>query len=110
MSKSNPYPKLPRIVAICAVQPYHLTCDWTTGETRVINLEPLLRARSHAPKSKYRTLLEPAYFITVSLNEEAQTIGWDNGLDFCPDVLYEMSDLVAVFESQPLEPVGLPAT
>jgi hypothetical protein len=33
-------------------------------------------------------LSDPAFFQQVSVDEEAGTVQWPNGVDLCPDVLY----------------------
>jgi hypothetical protein len=75
---------------ILSVEPYKLTIEFRNGEIRVVDLEPKIRSRSTTPESKYRSLLNFDYFKKVKVQEEWDTIYWDNGLDFCPDVLYRM--------------------
>ncbi|MBI4646258.1 MAG: DUF2442 domain-containing protein [Bacteroidia bacterium] len=70
--------------------PYKLTLKFNTGEIKIINLEKKIKARSKTESSKYKALLDPDYFNSVKLQPEWETIYWDNGLDFCPDVLYNM--------------------
>jgi hypothetical protein len=72
------------------VEPYKLTIEFKNGEIRVVDLETKIRSRSTTPESKYRRLLNFDYFKKVKVQEEWETIYWDNGLDFCPDVLYQM--------------------
>jgi hypothetical protein len=76
---------------IVNVEPYTLTLQFNTGETKKINIEKQLREWSQTPESKFRQLLEPNYFTTVKLDKELETVYWDNGIDFCPDVLYSLS-------------------
>jgi Protein of unknown function (DUF2442) len=99
---------------IVDVQPYRLTLKFSAGEVRLVNLEPLLKAKATSPQSAYQRLLDPAVFCQVRLDCEARTIYWeglarcvgDDGteqpapLEFCPDVLYEMSQPVSETESQ----------
>ena len=75
---------------ILNVEPYKLTIEFKTGEVRVVDLENKIRAKSTTPESKYISLLDFDYFKTVKVQEEWETIFWDNGLDFCPDVLYQL--------------------
>ncbi len=44
------------------------------------------------PDSKFRELLDPDYFVKVRLNREFDSVEWDNRIDFCPDVLYEIGE------------------
>ncbi|MGF1638706.1 MAG: DUF2442 domain-containing protein [Cyclobacteriaceae bacterium] len=43
------------------------------------------------PESKFADLKNPANFKKVKLNEEFESIEWENGIDLCPDVLYQLS-------------------
>ena len=99
---------IPRIQKIISVEPYKVVCLWSTGEIRVVDLENTLRAKSTAQNSSFAPLLEPKRFQEVQLDQESATIYWAEGstmldydgsrkpapLDFCPDVLYEMSTLL----------------
>jgi len=90
---------------ILAVHPYRLTLRFDTGEVRVVELEATLRAKGASPQSAYGRLLDAATFSRVRFDPEARTVCWDGlarettadgaeqaaPLDFCPDVLYELS-------------------
>jgi hypothetical protein len=78
------------IKRVLNAEPYKLTIEFKNGEIKVVDLESKIRAKSTTPGSKYRALLDVNYFKTVMVQEEWETIYWDNGLDFCPDVLYQM--------------------
>jgi hypothetical protein len=80
------------IKEITGVIPYRIKLKFNTGETREVDLEEKLKEWSKTPGSIYRQLLEPEYFKGVKLNTEIETIYWDNGIDFCPDVLYSMAN------------------
>jgi hypothetical protein len=58
-------------------------------QIRTIDLYSKLQKWSDSPDSKFKQLLDPGCFTKVNLNEELQTIYWDNGIDFCPNSLYE---------------------
>jgi len=79
------------IEEIVEVKPFKLTLKFNTGEIRTVDLEKRLKEWSRSPDSKFKALLNPAFFKTVKLHRELETIYWDNGIDFCPDVLYGMS-------------------
>jgi hypothetical protein len=101
-----------KLVAVC---PYRLTLQFNTGEVRLVNLEPTLRAKAGSPQSAYGRLLDPATFSRVRLDPEARTVSWDGlareitpsgveqpaPLDLCPDFLYELS---TPFEQNAIEP------
>ena len=93
---------LPRIKNILSVEPFSIKVLWNTGEIRVIELEKELKTGT---PSVFEKLLDKKTFSSVKLDEEAGTIYWENllnykdldgtikpgPLDFCPDVLYELS-------------------
>ncbi|MBS4027641.1 MAG: DUF2442 domain-containing protein [Ignavibacteriales bacterium] len=96
---------LPHIEQILSVDPYKIICRWSTGEIRIIDLEPTIKSKSHSPESSFAPLLNPIRFREVQLDPESKTIFWANGstmidydgtrkpapLDFCPDMLYNLS-------------------
>ena len=79
------------IKEIVDVHPYKLTLRFNTGETLTVDLEERLKKKSTSEGSWYKALLNPDYFKKVKLHPEMESIYWDNGLDFCPDVLYMMA-------------------
>ena len=78
------------IKEIKEVAPFYLMLRFNTGETLKVDLEDQLKQWSTSPTSKFRELLDHQYFTSVKLYREIETIYWDNGIDFCPDVLYAM--------------------
>lgn len=76
---------------ILSVEPYKLQLEFQNGEVKNIDLEAKLKEWSASRESIFKELLEPAYFAKVKLDPELETVYWDNGIDFCPDVLYSMS-------------------
>ena len=75
---------------IIEVKPYKVTCLFNTKEIREIDLEPTLKKFSTSNVSQ---LKDHNYFQTVKLDSYG-TLCWENGVDFCPDVLYSISILV----------------
>jgi len=62
---------------LLAVHPYRLTLQFNTGEIRVTDLEPMLRAKGASAQSAYGRLLEPATFCRARLDPESRTVCWD---------------------------------
>jgi len=62
---------------------YLLTLEFDNGEERIINMEPLLN------KGKFQELKDPTIFCSVRVSFD--TIEWSNGVDICPEFLYEYS-------------------
>ena len=79
------------IKEIKEVTPFKIKLRFNTGEIKEVDLEAKLKEWSKTPNSIYRELLRPDYFKKVKLNTEIETVYWDNGIDFCPDVLYSMA-------------------
>lgn len=76
---------------ILKAEPYRLILEFDHQDIRVVNLESELKKWSRSPDSKFKALLDPDTFQNVKLNAEIESIYWDNGIDLCPDVLYQMS-------------------
>ena len=78
------------VKSILKVEPFKLTLLFKSGEVKMVDLEDKIKAKSTSPGSKYAALLDYDYFKEVKIQTEWETIYWDNGLDFCPDVLYQI--------------------
>ena len=78
------------IKAIKAVEPYKITLEFNTGETLTVDLKQKIDEWSKSEGSRFRDLTDPEGFGKVKLNSELESIYWDNGIDLCPDVLYQL--------------------
>lgn len=78
------------ITNIIEVRDYAVTCLFNTGETRVVNLRAIIEKYRRINDGLISQLSDPTYFKTVKLDSYG-TLTWDNGVDFDPDNLYEMS-------------------
>jgi len=65
---------------------------FNNNEIRKVNLEPRFREWSTSPQSKFGVLLNINVFKNVRVDQEMETNVWENGIDLCPNVLYEMSE------------------
>jgi hypothetical protein len=106
---------------ILDARPYTLTVRFSNGEIRSVPLEPTLRANASSTDSAYHRLLDPTIFRQVRLDRNAGTVCWDGlavevtadgteqpaPLDFCPDVLYELSTPVAGGATRPADSSAL---
>lgn len=70
------------------VEPFKINVLFNTGETKTVDFNQKLNDWSKSENSKFKDLLNPDYFMTVKLNADLETVYWDNGIDFCPDSLY----------------------
>jgi hypothetical protein len=74
---------------------FELVLLFNNNEIRKINFEPKLKEWTTSPQSKFGQLLNLDLFKTVKLDEEMETLIWENGIDLCPNVLYEMSEPIS---------------
>lgn len=68
------------------VQPqenYHITITFDTGEVFEYDLSNLLN------KGVFQELKDKKKFKQVFINPESKTVTWSNGIDLCPDSLYQ---------------------
>ena len=71
------------VISVRLLSRYIVELGFENGETKVIDLEPLLEGRVFAP------LLEDyELFQQVEVSPEAGTIVWPNGADISPRTLY----------------------
>ena len=75
----------PRITTAQVETGFRVRLGFTDGAEAVVDLAPLVEGRDGV----FAPLQDPAYFALVSVDAEAGTIVWPNGVDLDPDVLYE---------------------
>lgn len=73
------------------IKPYTITARFNTDEVLEIDLESKLKLWSSEPESIYNELLKPDCFKTARYDKEWEIIYWDNGVDFCSDMLYNIA-------------------
>ena len=73
----------PRVVNVKAVEDYHIRLWFTNGEIRIFDVNPYLQT------GLFQELKEKHLFSSVKAF--MGSIQWSNGLDLCPDTLYEGS-------------------
>jgi hypothetical protein len=69
---------------------FSLICEFNNKEIRLIDLSEWVNTFRKANDGWASKLADINYFKTVKLDSYG-TLVWDNQVDFCPDVLYEMS-------------------
>lgn len=74
----------PRIAYARHVQEHILHLIFTNGEEAEIDLGPRIRGRGGV----FSPLEKVDYFAQVTVDPEAHTLVWPNGVDLDPDVLY----------------------
>jgi hypothetical protein len=71
---------------VSTIKNFHLLLEFENDEFRVMDCRPYLK-----DEGLMAELCEPEYFRQVKVDPDLRTIVWPNGMDFCPDVLYEES-------------------
>jgi len=74
------------MVLVRSVKPlekFQVLLEFSNGERKVVDLEPFLHGPIFEPIRE-----NPELFRSVWVDEELGTIGWENGADIDPDVLY----------------------
>lgn len=71
------------IKSVSPLEKYRVLLEFSTGEQKTVDLDPLLRGPIFEPIRNSR-----AMFRTVRVDEALGTIVWPNGADMDPDVLY----------------------
>ena len=71
-----------------------LRLAFDTGETKVVNVRPLLNGPIFEP------LLDVSAFSRVSIDPIARTVVWDNGADLAPEALYALESNASSAGSQ----------
>jgi hypothetical protein len=78
---------MPRITHALPLGQYRLLLSFTDGTTGELDLRKHILDRGGV----FTPLEDPAYFAQVTVDREAGTVTWPNGVDFCPDVLYSLT-------------------
>ncbi len=84
----------PRITHVRHVKDYELEISFADGTVAKLDL----RARIAGRGGVFQPLEAVEFFAQVTVDAEAGTVGWPNGVDFCPDVLYAEATGKAVTE------------
>lgn len=87
--------KLYYIKKIILVESHTVVCKFNTGEVRKINLQNKIKRLAAISPKLFNPLLDKNYFKKVKLDSYG-TLCWDNEVDFCPDVLYQLSQPVTM--------------
>ena len=76
-------PRLPSVVGVAVPRPHLMRLLFDDGAVRDIQYLP-----EEARGSLLEPLRDPDYFARVSVDPEAGTVVWPNGLDLAPEVLH----------------------
>jgi hypothetical protein len=85
MNNQLPWPqRAPRVTAVTALDSHRLHLTFNDGAEGTVDLAGWVIGTGGV----FEPLSDPAYFRQVRLSNSGGTIGWPNGVDLCPDVLY----------------------
>ncbi len=73
----------PRVIKVKPVIDFQLDITFSNGERKVLDMKPYLNT------GRFKELKNEAMFASVVCT--MGSIQWQNGLDLCPDTLYEES-------------------
>jgi hypothetical protein len=71
------------VVEVKALESYRIWVRFSDGVEGVIDLSDLMG------QGVFRELAEPKEFAKIRVDPESRTVAWPNGVDLCPDALYE---------------------
>ena len=80
------------IQKIINVEEYSVVCLFNTAEVRTINFQAIIEKYKKINDGLISKLSDLNYFKTVTLDSYG-TLIWDNGVDFDPDNLYNISQI-----------------
>ena len=86
----------PRIRSVRVTGPMHVALEFTDGSVGSVDLSTWIGGRTGV----FAPLQDAAFFAHVSVDLEAGTIVWPNGVDLDPDMLYEAAQGAAVRRSE----------
>jgi len=75
----------PRITAVRVDGPFRVHLRFADGSEGAVDLAQRIQGRGGV----FAALQDPAFFARVTLDTDAGTIVWPNGVDLDPDVLFE---------------------
>jgi Protein of unknown function (DUF2442) len=70
---------------------YQIICTFNTNEIKKINFHNIIQQYKNTSPNLFGKLENEIYFKSVHLDDYG-TLCWDNGLDFCPDVLFDLGE------------------
>jgi hypothetical protein len=74
----------PRIVGVRVTGPFRLALEFTDGSSGTVDLRSWIGGRGGV----FAPLQNHEFFARVTVDREAGTIVWPNGVDLDPDMLY----------------------
>ena len=74
----------PRVIGVRHLEDYQLEISFSDGTVATLDFRPQIVGRGGV----FGPLENVEFFKQVTVDREAGTLVWPNGVDLCPDVLY----------------------
>jgi hypothetical protein len=78
---------LPRVVSAELLQVYQVRLTFSDGASGVVDFKERVVGRGGV----FEPLEDAGFFAAFSIDEEAGTLVWPNGVDFCPETLHALA-------------------
>lgn len=78
---------LPRIVDAHLEEAYRVRLQFSDGISGIVDFKDRIVGRGGV----FQALEDPSMFASFSIDEEAGTLIWPNGVDFCPVMLHRIA-------------------
>jgi hypothetical protein len=78
---------IPRVVKAELVEAYRVRLTFSDGASGVVDFRDRIVGRGGV----FEALEEPEAFAGFAIDEEAGTLVWPNGVDFCPETLHALA-------------------
>jgi hypothetical protein len=78
---------IPHVTAAEYVQGYQIRLSFSDGVTGIVDFKDRIVGRGGV----FAELEDPARFAAFSIDLEAKTLCWPNGVDFCPTMLHALA-------------------
>lgn len=75
-----------RIKKVVYLHDYQLALTFTDQKTKIVDLR---KYKDKGPETVFYPFRDIEFFKSVKVDKHTGTIVWPNGVDLCPDVLYE---------------------
>ncbi len=75
------------VINVKYLKDYKLELTFNDNTVKVVDLKKYIGG-----DGVFKPLIDKEYFKNVKIDSAGNSIYWDNGADFCPDVLFEIGE------------------
>jgi hypothetical protein len=80
-------PMIPRVAKAELLEGYRVRLTFSDGASGVVDFRDRIVGRAGV----FAALEDPDVFASFGIDEEAGTLAWPNGVDFCPETLHAIA-------------------